>query len=584
MLSRNSIPHRAPHRRIAASYLQYVKCRRVNYQAGGLATGVFVRAFHFAFCILFFCCSADGVLAGSPQAAALPLPDQPDAFQNGLRALQDNRIEDALKELTIAENEQPADALVRNFRGIVLARLGQNSEAAAEYREAIRLQPRAVDAYRNLGFLEWHEHQLDAARETLRQAIQISPGDSFAHYYLSRVLLDSRQYLAAVQELEISRLPMPMDAGSAIQIATAYLALGRMDDARKSLDKISAPNLTTTQALQVASLLLALHQPDAAIGLLEELRTRPPGSDSPWLRFDLALVYLIAGDDKKAAEQAQSYNNDLSNTPSDSNNAAAGWSLLGIARARLQEGERSVDALRQAAALAPAEEEHWLNLTRELMELARFPEAVAAAQSALIALPRSYALHLRLGAAQLSAGHYAEAESVFRDLVVAGDPLPTGYIGLAQVLLRTGHAEEAISELTAARRKLGSSFLISYFLGLSYVRADRRTEAMTAFQEALVLNPGNAEAHLNLGKTELALGQVQNSIAQFKEALRLSPGNVQTKRLLSQAYRRVGDTQAAEKFAAVSSTDDAPAEVEDLLGDFFLPQWQQPLAAQDNHR
>ena len=77
--------------------------------------------------------------------------------------------------------------------------------------------------------------------------------------------------------------------------------------------------------------------------------------------------------------------------------------------------------------------------------------------------PNSYALHLRLGAANMAAGHYAEAETAFRDLVTAGDPLPTSYIGLAQVLLRTGRAEESVAELTAARQKLGANFQSAIF-------------------------------------------------------------------------------------------------------------------------
>jgi len=182
---------------------------------------------------------------------------------------------------------------------------------------------------------------------------------------------------------------------------------------------------------------------------------------------------------------------------------------------------------------------------------------------------------LRLGAAHLSAGHYAEAERVFRVLVAAGDPLPTGYIGLAQVLLRTGRAEEAAIELTKAGQKLGPNFLICYFRGLAFDRSGKPLEAMMAFQEAVRLNSNNAEVHLNLGKTELALGRVNDAIAELQQALRLSPGNAQAKRLLSQAYRRAGDSKNAAKFAEASANA-PPGPEGDLLDDFFVPQWQQP--------
>ena len=89
------------------------------------------------------------------------------------------------------------------------------------------------------------------------------------------------------------------------------------------------------------------------------------------------------------------------------------------------------------------------------------------------------------------------------------------------------------------------------------------------------MNSNSGEAHLNLGKTEFAIGRVNEAITELQEAIRLNPGSTPAKRLLSQAYRRAGDVENAAKFAEASS--EAPAAPEgDLLGDFFLPQWQVP--------
>ena len=83
------------------------------------------------FLILFFFFSphAGRVLANSLGSSAPQLSEQAGAFQRGLTALKDNRVEDALEEFTTAEREHPDDPRVRNFRGIVLARLGQNGKA-----------------------------------------------------------------------------------------------------------------------------------------------------------------------------------------------------------------------------------------------------------------------------------------------------------------------------------------------------------------------------------------------------------------------------------------------------------------------
>jgi len=526
--------------------------------------------------LVFYLCSYVGsVRAASPDKAADQVPPPGDAFQRGLTALKENRLEDAFVELSTAEREHPDDARVRNFRGILLARMGKNAEAASEYQEANRLDPLLEDAYRNLGFLRWTEHQLGSAREALERAVKLFPSDFFAHYYLGRVELDAERYERAFHELELSHQALPADPGFLIQATTGYVALGRPENARKSLDQLTRVSLSEAQSIQAASLLLSIHENDTAISLIKKLNSDHSPAQATWAQFDLALAYLLAGNYEKAVEQAHAYIEAVRPAVSGSPGPARAWSLIGIAYAHLSQGERSVNALWQAANLAPDEEEYWLNLTRELMELNRYPEAIKAVQNGLAANPKSYALHLRLGAAYLAAGRYAEAESVFRDLVGAGDPLPTGYIGLAQVLLRTDRAEEAATELGAAEKKLGPKFLISYFRGLALAREGKPSEASTAFQDAVQLNPNSAEAHLNLGKTEFSLGQVNEAIAELQEALHLDPGNRQAKRLLSQAYRRAGDAKNAAEFAQ-ASTEAPVAPAADLVGDFFVPQWQAP--------
>ncbi len=509
-----------------------------------------------------------------------PTPNQDsitpgESFKRGLSALKENRLEAALVELTVAEHEDPKDPRIHNFRGIVLARLGQSTEAAAEYQEAIRLDPLIEDAYRNLGYLEWTEHNLGRAREALVRAVGLLPKDSFAHYYLGRVELDGQFYAEAFRELEHSDVPWPAEPVFLMEAAAGYLALDRQEEARKTLHQLASLPLLDAQSVRVASLLLAVHENDSAIGLLRKLSDRQASALVPWAQFDLALAHLFTGRYEEAADQAQHGINVLRSAGSESGQVVLWWSLAGIACARLGQGDRAVDALHRAATLAPDREEHWLNLTRELMELSRYSEAISAVQEGLAANPESYALHLRLGAADLSAGRYAEAETVFRNLVEAGDPLPTSYIGLAQVLLRVGRAEEAATKLSAAQQKLGAIFLLSYFRGLSLDRAGKRGEAIPAFQEALRLNPSSAEAHLELGKTELTAGRVNDAIVELEEALHLSPGNVRARRLLSQAYQRAGDAKRAAKYADASA-EAPPAAEGDLLGDFVLPEWQMP--------
>lgn len=523
---------------------------------------------------VFFLVSGTGFASQGKSDASIRAGES-DSLQQGLKALQDNRLEEALRYFTAAEGGQPADAQIRNFRGIVLVRLGRNREAADEYREAIRLDPKLEDGYKNLGFLEWTEHHLESARAQLQRALELAPDDSFAHYYLGRVQLDAGLYESAFHELDRPGVGWPEDPQFLIEAANGYLALGRQEKAREVIDRLSTMRLSDSDVAVVARFLLSDGDNAIAIDLLRRLSERKNPAGPRWAQLDLALSYLMTGNYEKAAAQSRMLIEAPQFAGAPREEAASAWSVVGIAKARLGQSDAAVDAFRQAAELDSHREEHWLNLTRELMDSNRFAEAIAAAQEAIRSNPESYALHLRLGAAYLSSDRYSESESIFRQLVAAGDPLPTSYVGLAQVLLRTGRAEEAVSELAAAGKKLRPNFLISYFQGLALDRAARPAEAISAFQDAIRLNPGSAEAHLGLGKTELLVGHNNEAIAELQKCLQLSSENVQAQRLMSQAYRRAGDPQAASRYSH-ETVEKEPAPQNDLLGDFILPEWQSP--------
>jgi len=453
-------------------------------------------------------------------------------------------------------------------------RLGRNSEAAAEYREAIRLDPHSADAYRNLGFLEWSEGESADARADLGRALAISPDDSFAHYYLGRALLDAGDHAKALDQLELTRNLWPEDASFFIRAAESEIKIGREEEARKTIHRAASLSPTLPQSARIAETLVEVHEFGAAIALLRSVVAQRGPESARWAQFDMALAHLSAGEYAAAADDADRYMKSIPRGEGASEEAAA-WSVIGVARARESRTDASIEAFRNAVRLDPRVEEYWLNLTRELMDVRRFPDAVAAAQDALAANPNSYALRLRLGAAYLSAGRYPEAENAFRELVTAGDPLPTSYVGLAQVLLRTGRAEDAVAVLRSAENKLGATFLILYFEGIALERAAELPAAVAAYRKALQLNPKSAEAHFGLGKAQLSLGQVKESIAELNASLSLNPESQPTRRLLSQAYRRAGDNAKAASFAQPAEEEQTIA-APDLLGDFIAPDWKLP--------
>ena len=73
-------------------------------------------------------------------------------------------------------------------RGDILVDQGKMDEAAAEFREAIRIDPELAEAHVYLGTILGHQKKLDEAAAEFREAIRIDPGMAEAHVYLGKIL------------------------------------------------------------------------------------------------------------------------------------------------------------------------------------------------------------------------------------------------------------------------------------------------------------------------------------------------------------------------------------------------------------
>jgi len=176
------------------------------------------------------------------------------------------------------------------------------------------------------------------------------------------------------------------------------------------------------------------------------------------------------------------------------------------------------------------------------------------------------------------------------------DSLPEVRFTLGSVLIATGHAAEAITELHRALelapdsdevyRRLGSAYLASgnkvqsiqafehavrvnpYYwlnynaLGNAYFRFGDYPKALTAFSKVTEIEPDNAWGYENVGAVHLSEAQYAECIPAFQKALDLAP-NADNYSNLGTAYfylKRYGDsTKAFEKAAELNPNDETIA-------------------------
>src|SRR5215212_9683802 len=84
-------------------------------------------------------------------------------------------------------------------------------------------------------------------------------------------------------------------------------------------------------------------------------------------------------------------------------------------------------------------------------------------------------------------------------------------------------------------------------VGKNYVEKGQGEKAIAPLQQALVLNPGSANAHINLANAYLLANQAENALKQAQEALALEHGTAAGLYVEGCAYLRLGNAREAVK-------------------------------------
>jgi len=124
------------------------------------------------------------------------------------------------------------------------------------------------------------------------------------------------------------------------------------------------------------------------------------------------------------------------------------------------------------------------------------------------------------------------------------------------------HPEEALAEIARAHQTAPHSFLPAFFLGESYMRANRYDDAVAVFRQTLALAPAHMGTHYNLGLIAQERRQWNEAEHHFRSVLKIAdqgPVFGKTAFLLAtiireNPYRRQEALALAKKAAAVLPT------------------------------
>jgi len=163
-------------------------------------------------------------------------PKAKEAFDKGLQALGENKLDEAEKHLAEAAKLAPNHPDVLYLQGVILLRRGEASQAQTVLEKTTQIDPQNARAFTALGMAFINENKYDLAMASLRQSIQLDPANWETHWTLARALYRQESFDACLQEAQ-QALSQSHGAEPAIEllIAQSQTAVGKFEDSAETL-------------------------------------------------------------------------------------------------------------------------------------------------------------------------------------------------------------------------------------------------------------------------------------------------------------------------------------------------------------
>jgi len=146
----------------------------------------------------------------------------------------------ALRALAQVRLAAPEDPEVDGEQGLILTQAGRWTEAEAALRRAVAISPNDANVLNALGLIAWqHDGHLDEGADYFARALGVhTEADDFSaslHNNLGAIYGQQSRFSDAIAQFNIAVQIAPHDPEYLTNLATAFRAVGRIDDARRAL-------------------------------------------------------------------------------------------------------------------------------------------------------------------------------------------------------------------------------------------------------------------------------------------------------------------------------------------------------------
>ena len=454
-----------------------------------------------------------------------PPPEETEALQvaRAVAYTQNGEPDQAVGILKdfVAAHPDSADAHLN--LGLLYAHRDQPEDqdtAVAEYREALRLDPKLDAARISLGRALFSLKQYSASVSALEEYAKRQPRDDQGYYLLGLAYAGLNQFQKAEASLQQAKRLNPGNADTRYNLGLALVRTGKPDEAIQEFDVAAKLNPSDPEVhAQLASVLQQQNQKERAqveLRKSQQLRGRSDQQAQAGKLNDESNHYLLAGNPQAAVE---SYRKALKLNPDD----AKLHYNLSLALDRVGDKAAEQEELKSAIRLDPNLSVAHNQLGLLYMGDGRLPEAEKYFKNAIQIDPKYAEAQNNLGVLYSQQGKDSEAATLFQQAIQNDPTYVKAYVNLGLTMAKQGAFPQAAQQFQAALKVDPQNEGAYTALGMLQAKTGRGREAVDTFRKAIALAPNSADAHLNLGIALVDQYDRTGGFKEFSEAVRLNP-------------------------------------------------------------
>ncbi|WP_010303514.1 tetratricopeptide repeat protein [Kurthia senegalensis] len=211
--------------------------------------------------------------------------------EEGIKAMQEERFEDAVKAFTQAIEENPTETVGYINFGNLLAAMSDTERAERFFQKAISLDENAATAYYGLASLYYNNERFEEAMKLYERAIRAGIEGADAYYMMAKSFEHAGNMKLALPYMQRAAELAPKDVQIRLANAILMCSLEMFDFAKPELEAVLALDENNADAYYNLGVLYAVSTEDvetAKSHLLKALEIAPEFDQAKYI-YDMLM-------------------------------------------------------------------------------------------------------------------------------------------------------------------------------------------------------------------------------------------------------------------------------------------------------